>query len=98
MTTEARWTLKIIRACIAADRFAVTRHFAERMHERGLFWPDILAVINDPSDASSEGMDHYDRPKWIIVGDAVAVGSIEIVCALEVDESETEFITLYWQD
>ena len=32
----------------------------------------------------------------VISGEAAFGGDIEIVCAIEVDESGTEFITLYW--
>ena len=43
-------------------------------------------------------MDEYNRPKWMICGEAAVGADIEIVCAIEIDESETEFITLYWED
>jgi hypothetical protein len=66
------------------------------MQQRGLFWADVEAVIDDSSDVRSQGLDDYDRPKWIISGEAAFGGDIEIVCAIEVDESGTEFITLYW--
>jgi len=73
------------------------------MQERALFWPDVQAVIHDPTEICSEGMDEYDRPKWRIRGDAADTGEITIVCAIEfvksrmdeAEESETEFITLY---
>ena len=68
------------------------------MEQRGLFWPDVQAVIYACEDVRSEGMDRYNRPKWIICGEAANGDEIEIVCAIEIDESETEFITLYWED
>jgi len=37
-------------------------------------------------------MDEYNRAK------SAYGGEIEIVCAIEIDETETEFITLYWED
>jgi hypothetical protein len=106
VTPEERRTLAIVRDCIEADRFAVSRHFMERMHERALFWPDVLAVIDDPDEVHSDAMDDYNRPKWRIIGAAAGIADIEIVCAIETvkneagedEESETEFITLYWQD
>lgn len=73
-------------------------HFAERMQERGLFWPDVEAVLYDPEDVRGQGIDRYGRPKWIICGEAAIGDEIEIVCAVEFDETETEFITLYWDD
>lgn len=68
------------------------------MEERGLFWPDVLAVIDDPQDVRADGMDKHNRPKWIIEGKAATGDDIEVVCAIEIDETETEFITLYWDD
>jgi hypothetical protein len=68
------------------------------MEERGLFWPDVQAVINHPEEVKSQGMDEYGRPKWIIRGEAVLGDDIQIVCAIEINQSETEFITLYWED
>jgi hypothetical protein len=98
VTNQTRRTLAVIRECLASDRYAMTVHFSERMVERGLFWTDVQAVIGDPSEVRSQGTDDYDQPKWIIGGEALTGDEIEIVCAVEIDESETEFITLYWDD
>lgn len=98
MTAEARRTLAVIRECLASDRYALTGHFTTRMAQRSLFWPDVEAVIDDPTEVRSQGMDGYGRPKWIIGGKATTGDEIEIVCVVEIDESETEFITLYWED
>ena len=87
----------MIRRCIETERYALTVHFSERMEQRGLFWPDVEAVIDDPRDVRAQGLDDYDRPKWIISGEAAFGGEIEIVCAIELDESGAEFITLYWE-
>jgi len=76
----------------------MTVHFLQRMEQRGLFWPDVQAVMDVPADVSPDGMDHHDRPRWIISGETALGGEIEVVCAIEIDETETEFITLYWQD
>jgi len=98
MTAEARRTLLFIRECIEAGRYAFAVHFVQRMAERGLFWPDVQAVIDAPHDVRSEGMDRHNRPKWIVCGEAATGDEIEIVCAIEIEGSETEFITLYWGD
>lgn len=95
MKGDAGRLLLVIRECIEADRYALSVHFTERMELRGLFWPDVQAVIDDPQDIHSEGLDDYSRPKWIISGKAASGDEIEIVCAVEIDETETEFITLY---
>lgn len=68
------------------------------MQLRSLFWPDVQAAIDDAGEVRSEGMDKYNRPKWVICGDAANGDAIEIVCAIEIDETGTEFITLYWED
>jgi hypothetical protein len=68
------------------------------MQQRGLFWPDVEAVIDASTDVRAHGMDRYDRPKWSIRGDAAYGGEIKIICAIELDELQTEFITLYWDD
>lgn len=68
------------------------------MEQRGLFWGDVQAVIDGPEDVRSQGRDRYGRPKWIICGNTAMGGRVEIVCAIEIDETGTEFITLYWDD
>ena len=98
MTVEGRRALATIRRCLEEDRYAVSVHFTERMQQRGLYWPDVEAVIHDPTDVRSQGIDRFHRPKWIIRGETADTGEIEIVCAVEVDDTETEFITLYWED
>lgn len=98
MTAEARRAIATIRACVASERYAIALHFSQRMAGRGLFWPDVEAVIKDPNDVRSQGMDRCNRPKWIVAGETYDGYEIEIVCAIEVDESGTEFITLYWED
>ncbi len=88
----------MIRKCVEEDRYALTIHFSERMKQRGLFWTDVQAVTENPKDVRSQRTDEYGRPKWIILGEAAFGDDIEIVCAIEIDESETEFITLFWED
>jgi hypothetical protein len=97
VTAEARRAIVAIRTCINAERYALTVHFSERMAQRGLFWPDVRAVIDDPENVRSQGMDDYGRAKWIIRGMTALGDEIEIVCAVEIDPAETEFITLYWE-
>jgi len=67
------------------------------MDERGLFWPDVLAVLDTPDAVRSGGRDRFGRAKWMISGTAVDGLSIEIVCVLDRDErgNVTVFITIY---
>jgi hypothetical protein len=96
VTAEARRAIAVVRRGVAAEQYALTVHFSQRMQQRGLFWADVEAVVGKPKDVRSQGLDDYDRPKWIISGKAASGGGIEIVCAIEVDDSGTVFITLYW--
>ena len=98
MTPAARRALAVIRECVAADRFSTTVHFLQRLAERGLFWPDVEAVVDDPHDVRSKAIDDYGRPKWAIGGKTATGGAIDIICAIDTDETGTEFITLYWHD
>jgi hypothetical protein len=68
------------------------------MRERGLFWPDVVAVIDQPKDVTSRGKDEHDRPKWLLAAQSSMGGDLEIICVIETDQSETVFITLYWKD
>jgi hypothetical protein len=99
VNAEARKALAQIQQCMATDRYDPLTHFLERMDERGLCWPDILAVIEAPDHVRDGGLDKYDRQKWLIAGDAADGLPIEIVCVLDVDEqgSLTVFITIYFE-
>lgn len=98
VTSDGRRAIAIIRECVEGDRFSLAIHFSERMQQRGLFWTDVEAVLFEPTSIRAQAIDRYGRPKWLIRGEAATGDEIEIVCAIEVDESETEFITLYWED
>lgn len=67
------------------------------MAERGLFWPDVLAVLDAPRAVRDGGDDEIGRPKWLIEGTATDGRSIEMVCAVGIDEHGHAilFITLY---
>lgn len=67
------------------------------MAERGLFWPDVLTVLDAPRAVRGDGDDEIARPKWLVEGMAVDGRSVEIVCAIGIDEHghTSVFITLY---
>lgn len=101
VTGEALHATALIRKCVETDRYSLSLHFQQRMEQRCLFWGDVQAAIDDPTDVHTPGLDDYGRQKWIIRGGAAAGDPIEIVCAIEateVDGEQTEFITLYWED
>jgi hypothetical protein len=98
MNDAARAALKVIRDCVDAGRYVVSRHFTERMDQRGLVWPDVVAVIEEPSDVFDGGPEQFGRPKWIVAGDAADGLQVEIVCVLDdAGAGETTvFVTLYY--
>jgi hypothetical protein len=97
MDTAAKKALNLIRRCVAAGRFKLLEHFTRRMDERGLFWPDVLAVIERPADVRNGGPEKWGRPKWIVAGQSAAGDNLELVCVLDTDEhgNLTLFITMY---
>lgn len=99
MDAAARDALKTIRRCLAARRYRLLPHFRKRMARRGLLWPDVLSLLDAPHAVRDDGLDRFDRPKWIVAGAAADGGAVEIVCVLDVDEHDetTVFITMYWE-
>lgn len=97
MDAKGRRALSIIRACLDAERYLVLPHFVDRMGERGLVWPDVQAVIDDPTDVRSGGQDRWRRAKWLVRGKAADGLDIGIVCVLDTDDdgNVTVFITIY---
>ena len=97
MDAKARKALAVIRRCVATRRYRVLRHFTQRMDERGLFWPDVLTILDDPTDVRDGGPERWGRPKWIVVGESTSGEKLELVCVLDVDEHGrvTVFITIY---
>lgn len=100
MDAEASKALSIIQKCIDDGRYRLLRHFTKQMDRRGLYWLDLLAVIDKPDSVEDDGLDRYDRPKWIVGGETADGLPVGIVCVLDRDErgDETVFITLYWED
>ena len=97
MDAKARKALALIQDCVATDRYLVLPHFRKRMARRGLVWPDMLAVLDDPDGVRSDGRDDWSRPKWVVNGMATDGLSVEMVCVLDVDDDGdmTVFITVY---
>ena len=97
MDAKARKALGVIQDCVAANRYIVLTHFVKRLDRRGFFWPDVLAVIDDPSDVRYDGRDEFDRPKWVMAGKAIGGIRVELVCVIDRDDDGhvTVFITIY---
>lgn len=86
-----------IQQSLAAGRYRVLAHFAQRMDERSLFWSDVLAVFDSPAEVRGQGLDQYERPKWVVGGRAADGLPLEIGCVLDVDDrgNVVVFITIY---
>jgi hypothetical protein len=95
---DAHVALSLIRRCIDQERVILKKHFTARMNSRGLFWGDVLAVIDDPADVRTDGVDALGRPRWFISGLAPDGAGIELLCVIDNLEPSTVFITIYWED
>ena len=98
MDAKARTALRTVQDCLASGRYRVLVHFLQRMDVRGLFWPDIQAVVDSAQVVQDDGPDEFGRPKWRLRGRTTDRLELEIVCALDRDERGelTVFITAYW--
>ena len=55
----AATALKIIRSCVSAGRVILKDHFVERLAQRGMFWSDVLAIIDSPRGIRTDGDDKF---------------------------------------
>lgn len=99
MNAGSRQVLQTIHDCIQAGRYRLLAHFVRRMDERGLFWPDILAVLDSATTVEDDKQDAYGRDKWKVCGRTTDQLELEIVCVLDRDDSGNlvVFITAYWE-
>ena len=99
MTGTGQEVLQTIRGCVQAGCYRLLVHFVQRMDERGLFWPDIEAVLDSAQTAEDDGQDRFGRDKWRVRGQTTDRLDLEIVCVLDHDESGKliVFITAYWE-
>lgn len=89
--------LAIIRECVKADRFVVSPHFVARLDARNLLWPDVLTVLEHPTDVCDGGPETLGRPKWVVAGDGADGLPLALVCVLDTDDdgNVTIFVTIY---
>lgn len=98
MDAEARRAVTTIRGCVQDGRYRFRSHFEDQMNARGMYWTDILLVLDRPEEVNDDGWDRFDRPKWRIYGHGWKNEPVEIVCALgfRAGQSFAHFITLYF--
>lgn len=83
--------------CVRENRVVIKDHFADRLAERGLFWGDVLQVLDAPDSVAQDGYDEYGRERWFVSGMVAGQWCVEILCVIETDGPTTLFITLYWE-
>ncbi len=100
MDPHARNALSTVRRCIAAGRVVLFQHFTRRLDQRGMFWPDVLAVFDDPDSVRADGFDDWGRARWIVSGAAADESPIDVVCLIDRDAKGelTLFVTIYRMD
>jgi hypothetical protein len=92
MDAEGREALATIRDLVDRDRYQLTVHFRQRLAQRGMFWSDILLILEEPDDVRENGEDDEGAERWIISGDA-GLGAIDFVVAID---HVARFVTLFW--
>jgi len=99
MDADARRALRTIHRCIEAGRFRLTAHFRQRMAERGIVWPDLLAIVDGPAEVKADGADDWGRARWIMSGEAANGEPVDLVCVLDRNDAGelVVFITIYWK-
>lgn len=100
MNPDARNALRTIRRCIEQNHVRLTQHFRIRLVERGVLWPDVLAVFDAPASMHGDGFDAAGRARWIVSGESADGVAMGLVCAIGRDHAGalTVFITIYWND
>lgn len=86
-----------VQTAIEAENYLVRDHCEERMSLRGMFWPDILSVVENATGVRTDGADEHGRERWFFKGMTTARSEVEVLCLFENDGSDTViFWTIYW--
>ncbi len=99
MDADAKRALRTIRRCIEVGRYRLTAHARRRLAQRGMVWPDVLAIVDGPAQVKADGADDWGRARWMISGEAPDGLPLELVCVLDRDDAGelVVFITIYWE-
>lgn len=88
-----------VQHAVEAENHFVRDHFYDRMNLRGMFWPDVLAVVESPAGVRTDGADEYGRSRWFFKGMTTAQSEVELLCVFEGDGTgSVTFWTIYWDD
>ena len=92
--------VEFIRTCVERAEqgddttLEITKHFRQRMQQRGLFWGDIKTVLLGPEKVELQGTDDQGRQQVWVFGKIRNIGNMRIVCSIQWD---TRLITLNWE-
>jgi len=95
---RGRNALTIIQRCVDEGAYALHEHFVQRMDERGLFLPDVLAIVDHPARVRMQGTDEFGRPRCLLAGHLTDGTAAELLAVIEAEPAGhfTVFITVYW--
>lgn len=86
-------TIEELRKLCTDETIAFTQHLQVRMHQRGIHYADVLAVIETGKIIEQYPTD-YPYPSCLVLGAAVDKKSIHVVCG--VGASRLWVITTYY--
>jgi hypothetical protein len=98
LKVKASKAIAVICDCIDNDRAEIKDHFLLRMSQRGMFWPDVMAIILDEPSLRTGGDDEFGPERWFMAADAPDGLPIELLCAIDDAEPLSVLITIYWED
>jgi len=99
MNRSRREVIEFIQFCISCaeqgddSTIEVTKHFRDRMLERGMFWADVVTILWDPLKIELRGIDNDGRQQVWVYGRLYNIGDVRITCTIDWD---LRLITLHW--
>ncbi len=85
---------RLILLCIDQSSFEFNDHFIQGLDRRGLFFADVLLMVQSPGTIRLDGDDEFGRQRVLLRGEVVG-GEAELLVCVE-PEPFCEFITIYW--
>ena len=87
----------VIAACVESDDYTVRQHVFDRLADRHLTQPDLLALLCDPDHARGDGRDGRGRERWFLSGTLHDGTRAETLVVIDARPHATIF-TIYWID
>lgn len=92
MREEELEALEQIRNLVDQGQYRLTVHFRQRLARRGVFWHDIIGILDEPDQVRGDGVDDDGDERWFISG-RTDEGAAEF---LVVVDAHAKFVTIYW--